>query len=271
MRIGIIGIGNMGSAIINGYVVGAAANGRNRRPDAVLVYDTDTSKTDEITKKFPIKAAQSLAQLIGMSEIIVICVKPNIVDSVLDEIAGIGVEGKIIVSIAAGVSIDFMASVLGENAKIVRAMPNTPAMIGVGMTAISPSSNVAEYEYSAIEDIFASAGKAVWIPEYLMDIATGISGSSPAYVYMFIEGLINAGVANGLSKEAATIMAAQSTLGAAMMVLESGKDPVTLRENVCSPGGTTIEAVNSLESDKFMGIVEKAAQAATDKSKKMAK
>ena len=271
MRIGFIGIGNMGSALINGYVYGAAANGKNLRPEAVFMFDPDSSKTDEIMKKIPIRAAQSLAQLVGFTEIIVVCVKPNIIDTVLDELASIGVQGKIIVSIAAGVSIGHIASKLGEGAKIVRAMPNTPAMIGLGMTALSPSDSISENEYPIIEDIFTSAGKAVWLPEEHMDIVTGISGSSPAYTYMFLEGLINAGIANGLSKEAATLLGAQATMGAAVMVMESADDPETLRKNVCSPGGTTIEAVKVLEADGFIDTVEKAAIAAMEKSKLMTK
>jgi pyrroline-5-carboxylate reductase len=280
MRIGFIGAGNMGGAIIKGYAVAQAADSSKRYPDALIVYDADPEKAEAFAHMPGVSAAQSLAQAVGLSDVVVLCVKPNTIESILEDLVEIPVENKLFVSIAAGISIGFLQSRLGAGAKVVRVMPNTPAMVGAGMSALSAGEGLTDAERFAAESLFSAVGVAVWVPEDRMDIVTGVSGSSPAYAYMYIEGLVNAGMAGGLSKEAATILAAQSTLGAAKMVLANigdpetgtgGTDPVRLRVNVCSPGGTTIEAVRILEEDGFIAAVERAARAAADKSKQMAK
>jgi pyrroline-5-carboxylate reductase len=274
MKIGFVGAGNMGGAIIRGYAAGGAADGS----DELFVYDSDAAKTAEIAAAVPsARAADSLAGLAEHCDALVICVKPNIMDAVLDELAELGVcgtsgqDGRLIISIAAGVSISHITEKLGAGARVVRVMPNTPAMVGEGMSAMSGSPGLSEADKAAAEKLFSAVGKVLWAPEELMDIVTGISGSSPAYAYLYIEGLIRAGMEGGLDKEAATILAAQSTLGAAKMVLENlGKvDPQQLCVNVCSPGGTTIEAVKVLEAEGFTGIVSKAAGASAAKSKLM--
>ncbi|MDR3305881.1 MAG: pyrroline-5-carboxylate reductase [Clostridiales Family XIII bacterium] len=282
MRIGFVGAGNMGGAIIKGFAAAQGLDASRRYLDAVLVYDADTAKAEALTHMPGVSAAASLAQLCGLSDVIVLCVKPGVIGGVLEEIAEIlkpiespePAGGKIFVSIAAGVSARFITDKLGTGTKVVRVMPNTPAMVGEGMSALAASGCLSDGEGAAVENLFSSVGIAVWVPEELMDIVTGISGSSPAYTYMYIEGLIKAGVAGGMSREAATIFAAQSTLGAAKMVLENmdaGVDPEQLRINVCSPGGTTIEAVKVLEEAGFAAIAEKAAGVAAAKSKTMAK
>jgi len=261
MRIGFVGAGNMGGAIIKGYA------------EEVFVYDSDPEKTDALAALgLPVRIAGSLAELAGASEALVLCVKPNVMGEVLDELKEL-YQGQLVISIAAGISIAFIKEKLGAAAKVVRVMPNTPAMVGEGMSAMSASEGLAESDKAGAEKLFRAVGEAVWVPEEQMDIVTGISGSSPAYAYLYIEGLVQAGMDNGLTKEAATIMAAQSMLGAGKMVLKNlgQADPRQLCTNVCSPGGTTIEAVKVLEESNFTETVKKAAQASADKSKLMTK
>ena len=273
MRIGFIGAGNMGGAIIKGYAGSRAM--MTDKPDALFVYDSDQAKTGSLKAcGFSGGVVEKIEQLAGLCDTLVLCVKPNVMDEVLDELSGLlkaEFESKLVISIAAGVSISYIRGKLGAGARVVRVMPNTPAMVGEGMSALSESGGLFEGDKAAAEKIFGALGLAVWVPEEFMDTVTGISGSSPAYAYLYIEGLVRAGVLGGLSEEAATILAAQSTLGAAKMVLENlgGAAPRQLCENVCSPGGTTIEAVKVLEAEGFVETVSKAAQASAAKSKLM--
>ena len=158
---------------------------------------------------------------------------------------------------------------LGSEAGVIRVMPNTPAMIGCGMAACSRNGQVSDAQYDVVMRIFSAIGKIVPVDEALMDAVIGISGSSPAYAYMYLQALISAGVRLGLSEADARVFAAQSAMGAAKMVLETDESPEQLRINVCSPGGTTIEAVNVLEKTGFMDILEQAVDAAAEKSKRM--
>ena len=294
MRIGFIGVGNMGGALVRGYARNGAVT--EDCPDEIFVYDSDPEKTEELAGRgLSIKAAGSLDQLAGLCDVLLLCVKPNIIDEVLDGLAKYGVgaceesvqevssgdahdkenrphcPGKLIISIAAGVSIGHIREKLGPRTRVVRVMPNTPAMVGEGMSAMSASDGMLETDIEAAEKLFHAVGGITWVPEEGMDIVTGISGSSPAYAYLYIEGLIRAGVEGGLSVDEATVLAAQSTLGAAKMVLENlGKTaPRQLCANVCSPGGTTIEAVKVLEAADFTETVKKAALASAAKSKLM--
>ena len=304
MNIGFIGAGNMGGAIIKGYAASGAmpsdgammADGATTSDcakasggaDALFVYDSDAAKAAALVDAgLPVGAADSLARLAELCDTLVLCVKPNVMDAVLDELAALGVGageaqgagasasdpcGKLVISIAAGIGIGHIQEKLGAGTRVVRVMPNTPAMVGEGMSAMSASGGLSEADAGAAERLFSAVGKAVWVDEGLMDIVTGISGSSPAYAYMYIEGLVRAGVDGGLSKEAATVLAAQSTLGAAKMVLENigETEPRQLCANVCSPGGTTIEAVKVLEEEGFVETVSRAAKASAAKSRILA-
>lgn len=274
MIIGFIGAGNMGGALIKGYSSTLSITQLDTEADGIIVYDADPDKVRELSLSPVVQGVDNIPDLYAKSDAIVVCVKPQIIDIVLDELKQFAPNagGKIVISIAAGVGIGHIQSKLGAETKIVRVMPNTPAMVGEGMSALSVGeTSLTINEKQSVEKMFLTVGKTVWVTEDMMDIVTGISGSSPAYAYMYIEGLINAGIAGGLTREAATILAAQSTLGAAKMVLESGTDPVQLRINVCSPGGTTIEAVKVFEDEGFIDIIEKAAGASAAKSKAMTK
>jgi pyrroline-5-carboxylate reductase len=209
-------------------------------------------------------------------DIVLIALKPNIFDDFMPELAAAyrEVDGafrrKITVSVAAGISIAYLERHLGADAKIVRAMPNTPAMVGEGMTALAANAAALDDDVREVISVFESFGKAALVGESLMDAVTGISGSSPAYAYMYMQGLIECGVRHGLSEKDARLFAAQATLGAAKMALANKDASVEqLRVNVCSPGGTTIEAVRVLEDEGFIKAIGKAMDAAIARSGEM--
>jgi pyrroline-5-carboxylate reductase len=268
LKLGVVGAGNMGGAIIRGYAKTPGAR--------VSFYEHYREKGDAVTAETGAKNADSLAELARISDIILIALKPNIFDDFLPELAdalkarGTEANSKIVVSIAAGISIAYLESKLGANTKIVRVMPNTPAMVGEGMSALAANAAVSRKELDAVTVVFEVLGRVAIVEESFLDVITGISGSSPAYAYMYIQALTECGVRNGLSEESARLFAAQATLGAAKMVLENNDVSVEqLRINVCSPGGTTIEAVRSLEKEGFIETVGKAADAAISRSKEM--
>jgi len=256
MNIGFIGCGNMGSAIIKGIKDKGLF-------EEIRVFDKNPEKLniDGIKKSELSDTAEC--------DIVVLAVKPNVIYDVIGEIKDYTGKNSIIVSIAAGQSIERMEKAFGKEIKIIRVMPNTPLMVGAGMTALSPNKLVSEDELLKVKEIFSSSGKAEIVSESLMDAVTGISGSSPAYAYMFIEALAKAGIEHGMSEDKSYTFAAQSVLGAAEMVLKTGIHPRTLKENVCSPGGTTIEAVKVLEERDLDGIIMEAVSRCVEKSKSM--
>ncbi|MDR0357160.1 MAG: pyrroline-5-carboxylate reductase [Clostridiales Family XIII bacterium] len=271
MKIGFLGAGNMGGAIIRGYARAAAARGET--PE-VFVFDTDEAKTRALTELPGVRAVDDAQALVNESETLVIALKPNAFDTAIPMIAACAKRAepkrdRVFVSIAAGIGIGYLSGILGRDAKIVRAMPNTPAMTGEGMTALSRGDRVTDEEYAETLRIFESTGRVASIKETMFDAVTGISGSSPAYVFMYIQALIECGLNNGLNDRDARLFAAQSALGAAKMALESDESPEQLKINVCSPGGTTVEAVRVLEERGFADAVKAAAEAAIEKSRRM--
>lgn len=265
MKIGFIGIGNMGGALLRGSIAAGTA------AEDVYAYDKSEQTLRAAVKELEIHTCESIEELVKSVDTVLIAVKPNIYESVLPEIAAALNQEQVVVSIAAGMSIGFIEQYLGKETAIVRIMPNTPAMVGESMTAVCKNDQVSELKFAPILKIFQSIGKAEVVEEEMIHAVIGVSGSSPAYAYMFIEALMEGAVKNGMNREQAKVFAAQSVLGAAKMVLETDVDPVQLRINVCSPGGTTIEAVNSLEDSNFQEIVIRAMDAAIEKSKAMTK
>lgn len=263
MNIGIIGVGNMGGAIANGYLA-------KQKNASILIFDTDNEKMQNLQKK-GCYVCGGIGELVKKSDLVIIGVKPNIFEEILGEIKIEYNPEKVLISLAAGITIALMEKIVGSEAKIIRTMPNTPSLVGEGMTAICRNNNITDEEMTTAIEIFEKIGKVYEIPEDLIHCSIGVSGSSPAYTYMFIDALTNAAVENGMNKEQALIAAAQAVLGAAKMVLETGESPEQLRINVCSPGGTTIEAVHKLQADNFEGIVKAGFQAAVEKSKIMTK
>lgn len=262
--LGFVGAGNIAEAIISGAVSKGSVD-----KDKLYIFDIDKQKTSKLVENLGIMSADSVNSLCKNCDIIVFAVKPNILEKVLDEVKDI-IDGKTIVSIAAGWSADKIKSVIGRDKKVLRLMPNTPILVGEGMNVFETPSNADKEVVSFIESVFSSIGKVEHVPAKLMDAVTAISGSGPAYVFMFIEALSDAGVLCGLPRDMSTALAAQTVMGAAKMVQDTEMHPGALKDAVCSPGGTTIEAVQSLEQDGLRSAVINAAKKCSDKSKKMA-
>ncbi|MFH0977441.1 MAG: pyrroline-5-carboxylate reductase [Spirochaetota bacterium] len=261
MTIGCIGTGNMGSAIIS-----CLANNINKAK--IICFDTDKSKLESIKRDTGIRIAESVIDLVKGSDVLILAVKPDIIGSVLSEIKNV-ISDKLIISIAAGISTSYINGIIQSPKNIIRVMPNTPAMIGEGMSVISAAKEIDGKLLAVAEEIFSYLGKVVILPEKLMDAVTAVSGSGPAYGFTLIQAMIDGGVKTGLPRDKATILAAQTILGAAKMVLEGKDDPITLRGKVTSPGGTTIEAVHILERSGFSGIIMDAIDAAKKRSEKL--
>jgi len=264
--IGIIGCGNMGRGILEGILSKGLLES-----DKVFIFDKDLSKTAEMKERLGVNVSLNSSELMKDADVVVLAVKPNIYKPVLEEIKGSVRKDQIIVTIAAGINLAFVEDVLGQDKRIVRTMPNTPALVGEGMTAVVPGNGSGQEDLKTVVEIFKGIGKVEVVPEYLIDAVIGISGSAPAYVYMFIEAMADGAVLGGMPRDKAYRFASQAVLGSAKMVLESGMHPGELKDMVCSPGGTTIEAVKSLEKNGFRGVVMDAVEACMEKSIKMSK
>ncbi|MCR5296609.1 MAG: pyrroline-5-carboxylate reductase [Clostridiales bacterium] len=265
--IGMIGTGNMGSAILRGVVDAGYI-----RASMITAYDASAKRMRELEEDIPgIHTAQDCREVAENADLIIIAVKPIYVQDVINEIK-MDLNGKAVVSIAAGWTVDMLSRALsGTGATYLRVMPNTPALVGEGMTALCDDSTFSKEDFEYAKGIFDSVGKTRILPERLFDGVVAISGSSPAYVYMMIEAMADAGVREGLPRVHAYEMAAQSVLGSALMVLSSGTHPAALKDAVCSPGGTTIEAVEELERKGFRAAIMDAMKACADKSREMSK
>lgn len=265
MDIGFIGIGNMGGAILSGY-----ASSESSSKDRLMAFDMNKELCEKRKRETAgLEICESAAELCEKSDMVIIGVKPQVIEGVLEEIRPFLGKDKVIVSMAAGVSIDFIENIIGKELVIIRIMPNTPAKVGEAMVAMCRNANVDDDSFGKAKRIFDSIGRAEEVEEDLIDCVIGVSGSSPAYTYMYIEALVAAAAENGMEPEKARIFAAQSVLGAAKMVLESPESLEQLRINVCSPNGTTIEAVEKLFENGFMDKVKEGFQAAVDRSVEM--
>lgn len=254
-KIGFIGMGNMGSAILYGLL--------DEFPREDLIF---TAKTEETKKRVygetGVMYADSNAECANRCKYLVLAVKPQFYEEVLKAVRYMVTPEHVVISLAPGKTIEQLKMNLGNDKRIVRAMPNTPAMIGEGMTGISCiREEFAPPELEMLEKIFASCGKVEFVDEKLMDAVVCASGSSPAFVYMFIEALADGAVRCGMPRKQAYVFAAQAVRGAASMVLESGEHPGILKDRVCSPAGTTIEGVAALEEYGMRNAVLKASEA----------
>ena len=247
-KIGFIGMGNMGYAMLKGVLTAFS-------PSDIIFSSPDREKCERIAKETGVRFAESNAECGNNAKYIVLAVKPQMYPTVLKNIVNVVTEESVIISIAPGITIASIKNALGSNIRVVRAMPNTPALIGEGMTGVSY--NMTDFSFEerdVIDTFFNSFGKVVYVDEKLMDGIVCASGSSPAYVYMFIEAMADA-----------YKLVAQTVLGSAKMVLESGEHPAALKDKVCSPGGTTIQAVSALEENGFRNALIKATDACYDK------
>ncbi|MEA5002187.1 MAG: pyrroline-5-carboxylate reductase [Christensenella sp.] len=256
-KTGFIGCGNMASAIIKGM--------QKAGESGIFVYDKDETKVKAFED---VTACASINELVQAADIIFLCVKPNIIPDVL---SGIKTAGKAFVSIAAGVTDKKLRSYLRVDARIMRIMPNTPLLRGKGAICIQTPNDFTPEESDYIIGIFQSLGIVEFVDGSLMDSVTGVSGSGPAYVYMFIDALAKAGVKNGLEPDLALRLSVQTFEGACAMIRETDDTPEQLIKNVCSPGGTTIEAMKVFEDNNTYKIVEQAVDACVEKSRELSK
>ncbi len=261
-KIGFIGCGNMASAIIQGIT-----KKTDIKCEEILVSDASEAAIAKASDELGVNATRSNSRVVSECEVLFLSIKPQFYETVLNEIKDKVSPSQIIITIAPGKTLSWVQSILGGDVKLVRTMPNTPALVGEGVTGVCKNANVTDEDFTYVMSLLSSFGMAEAIPESLMDVCVSVSGSSPAYVFMFIEAMADAAVADGMPRDKAYKFAAQAVLGSAKMVLETGKHPGELKDMVCSPGGTTIEAVRVLEEKGFRSAVIEAMKACTAKAK----
>lgn len=262
MKLGFIGCGNMATAIIKGIISNSDISGKD-----ILVYDTYKPAMDKLENEYGVSHCGNIELLVCNSDVVFLAVKPNVLADVLSQVEAVD---TLIISIAAGKTLEFLESNIKSNvAKIVRVMPNINAMVGEAICAYCYNERVTENDIENVEKLLNCFGKCLYIDESQFSIYSAIGGCAPAFAYMFIDNLARAGVKNGMKKDDALKIAAQTVYGSAKMILENDEHPWKLVDNVCSPGGTTIEGVTSLQADGFEAAVQNAVQKAFEKDKKL--
>ncbi|RHR32957.1 pyrroline-5-carboxylate reductase [Clostridium sp. AF19-22AC] len=260
-KIGFIGCGNMGRAIIRGIIQGGVFE-----PDEIIVSDSAKEAVQSLKQCFKVTEAPDNQTLAAQAEIILLAVKPQIYQTVIEQIRETVTEDQMIITIAAGWTIKRLEHAFDRPVKIIRCMPNTPALIGAGVTSVCANDLVTRNDFTKILTILESFGLAKVIPENLFDAASALSGCSPACIFMLIEAMADAAVYSGIPRQEAYDMAAQTLVGSARMVLETNKHPADLKDMVCTPGGSTIEAVRVLEEKGFRSAMFQAMLACAEKS-----
>ncbi len=263
-RIAFIGAGFMGGALIRGLVESKAVT-----PRYVIAYDPNDQAIKPLAEDLKIRTAAGNLQAVSDADIVVLAVKPQTLDSVLKIIGKKLGKRKLVISIAAGVKISTLAKRMPIGARIIRAMPNMAASVGQAATALCAGPKVKKDDILMARQIFDAVGESVVVEEELMDAVTGLSGSGPAFVYLFLEAMIDAGVQCGLTRDVATELAGQTLYGASLVTRKSGEHPALLKDMITSPGGTTIAGLASLEGDRFRGAVIKAVEAAKKRSEEL--
>lgn len=264
-KIGFIGGGNMAEAFIKGLIDGGFP------VDNILFFEPNEERRQLVEERYGISCVTNNMELVTTSNIVVLATKPQILDKVLEEIVSVFDNEKLLISILAGIKTATLERGLDGQPRVVRAMPNTPALAGHGAAALCSGKNVQPEDRRIAQKLFETVGSALWVEESQMDAVTGLSGSGPAFVFSFIEALTAGGVQEGLSLAAAHALAVQTVAGAALLVQESGESPALLREKVCSPGGTTISGVRVLEERDLRATVMDAVGAASRRSRELGK
>jgi len=263
-KIGIIGGGNMGEAILRGLH-------QKRMAEGIAVSEIRSDRHASLKKHYGVEVVSDNRKLASQAEVIILAVKPQELQGVLREIAPALDSSTLLISIAAGASLGAIASILDKGARLVRAMPNIAALALESATALAKGGEASDEDLKVAQEIFNALGKTVVIPEALMDAVTGMSGSGPAYVCLFIEALADGGVRMGLPRKEALELAIQTVLGTARLLTEHSEHPAHLKDKVSSPGGTTIAGIAALEAKGFRGAVMEAVASATQRSKELAK
>ena len=263
-KIAFLGAGNMAEALIAGIL-----QAKLFEPDCVLATDISSSRLEVVKDRYQIQVGSENLDAVLWADIIILCVKPQVMDEVLSDIQSGLSDKQLVISVAAGVSMQGIQDKIGDAIPLVRAMPNTPAVIQEGVTALAGCRGLSLENLKIAQSIFESVGKVVFVDESLMNAVTGLSGSGPAYVYLAIEALIDGGVRVGLPRTVAHTLAVQTVLGAAKMVRETGEHPAVLKDRVTSPGGTTIAGLQQLEEGRLRATLIAAVEAATHRSSEL--
>jgi pyrroline-5-carboxylate reductase len=264
-KICILGTGNMGEALVSGLISSASS-----KPENIICTDVREAKLKAIKEKYGVQTKTSNPEAVADSDIVIYAVKPQIMAAVLKETAQKLDISKLIISIAAGVPMEAIEAFLNKKLRLIRVMPNIAAAVKEAATAIAAGKNATEEDIKQTMTIFNSIGKTVFIPEnYLMDAITGLSGSGPAYIFLIVEAMADAGVKVGLSRQEALFLSAQTVLGAAKMLIETQEHPGQLRDRVTSPGGTAIAGLATLEQGGLRTTLINAVEVATHRSREL--
>ncbi len=263
-KIALIGAGNMAEALVAGMLKAGVAK-------AGQLYATDIlpERRTHLQGRYQIKTGSDNGEAAAWGDVLILAVEPQIIDKVIQLTAQSIKKDALIVSVAAGYQIGSLAAQLPPGTRIIRAMPNTPTSVGAGVTALAPGPGVTPKDLETARTIFESVGTVATIEERLLDAVTGLSGSGPAYAYLIIEALADGGVKAGLPRQTAQLLAAQTLLGAARMVIEGGEHPTVLKDRVASPGGTTIAGLRRLEEGRLRATLINAVEAASKRSKEL--
>ena len=264
MKIGFIGLGNMAKAIIGGML-----GNQTVRPGDVIGTAKTVATMEAVRSAYGIEIRDTNAAVAREADVLILAVKPQYFQEVIEEIRTETAPNTLVISIAAGKSIKWIEDAFDRQVKLVRCMPNTPALVGAGCTGVCINDKVSQEEAEYSLKLMESFGKACLVPEHLMNAVGAVSGSSPAYVFMFIEAMADAAVAAGMPRTQAYEFAAQAVYGSAKLMIESGKHPAELKDMVCSPGGTTIQGVRVLEERGLRGAVMDALAATVEQSNKL--
>ncbi len=264
MKLGIIGLGNMGGAMLGGIL----KNGGPKELE-IIGAEAGEARRKEIAEKYKIRTTAINREAAEGTDIIILAVKPQVYETVIQDIRDFVSDDAVVVSIAPGKTLGWLAAAFERELKFVRCMPNTPALVLSGCTGVCRNSLVSAEEFKTVLELLNSFGRAYEVDEKQMDAVVAVSGSSPAYVFMMIEAMADAAVAEGLPRKKAYEFAAQAVMGSAKMVLETGKHPGELKDMVCSPAGTTIEAVEVLEERGFRSSIMEAMRACAEKSRSL--
>lgn len=262
MKLGVIGCGKMGAALLGGVLRSGVT-----LPSDTVVYDKFPEAAKQLADSTGAVLAESNAALVEASEVVLLCTKPQGFSEMLGEIGDLS--DRLLISIAAGIRLDVIESATANRHRVVRVMPNTPALVGKGASAYALGSRATEEDADTTETLLGAVGLVRRVSEADLDAVTALSGSGPAYVFLLIECLVEAAVAEGLSGETALALAAQTVSGAAELLQQSGDSPAHLRENVTSPNGTTFAALESFRADDFSGVVRRAVSAAAERSREL--
>jgi len=263
MKLGFLGCGKMATALVGGVVHAGVC-----RASSIFVNDRISAVAEGLAQKTGVKAVADGAKFAGLVNVVVLCVKPADALAALRDL-GDALAGKLVISIVAGLSLARLEEAAGSKVRVVRVMPNTPALIHQGAAAFATGSTATDADAALVSKIFSAVGRAVQVKESLLDAVTGLSGSGPAYVYLVIEALADGGVLMGLPRDLALQLAAQTVAGAAGMVLQTGQHPAALKDQVTSPGGTTIAGLEELEGAAVRSAFLSAVRAATERSRQL--